>query len=149
MKRFFRSFVYAVSGVIYTLKTEQNMRVHLCFAFYVVLAGFVTKISPGEWAAVLICIGAVTALECVNTAVERLSDELCKQQNEGIKHAKDAAAGGVFCAAAASAFIGGTIFFRVEKISATWEFVKSYPTAAVLIILSLIPLSMFAKGRKR
>lgn len=149
MKRFFRSFVYALAGVAYTIKTEQNMRVHLCFAFYVVLAGFVTKISTGEWAAVLICIGAVTALECVNTAVERLSDELCKQQNEGIKHAKDAAAGGVFCAAVASALVGGTIFFRVERFSATLEFAKSYPIVAVLIVLSLIPLSMFAKGWKQ
>ncbi|NCC68159.1 MAG: diacylglycerol kinase family protein, partial [Clostridia bacterium] len=134
---------------VYTIRTEGNMRVHLCFAFYVVLAGFVTKISTGEWTAVLICIGAVTALECLNTAVERLCDELCPQKSEGIKHVKDAAAGAVFCVAAASALTGGTIFFRTDKFSATWEFAKAYPAAAVLIVLTLIPLSIFAKGRKK
>lgn len=149
MKRFFRSFVYAFAGMVYTMKTERNMRIHLCFAFYVVLAGFVTELSSGEWAAVLICIGAVTALECLNTSVERLCDELCPQKNEGIKHVKDAAAGAVFCAAAASALTGGTIFFRADKFAATWEFAKASPAAAVLIVFTLIPLSMFAKGRKK
>jgi diacylglycerol kinase len=149
MKRFFRSFVYALAGMAYTIRTERNMRIHLCFAFYVVLAGFVTKISSVEWAAVLICIGAVTALECLNTAVERLCDELCPQKNEGIKHVKDAAAGAVFCAAAVSALVGGTIFFRVDKFMATWQFAKVYPAAAVLIVLTLIPMSIFAKGREK
>ena len=140
-------FKFALRGMLYTIKTEKNMRVHLCFAFYVVLAGFVTRITEAQWAAVLICIALVTAAECVNTAIERLCDTLHPGQSEGIMHAKDAAAAGVFCLAVVSAIIGSVIFLNCEKFQAAWEFCKAKPALAVLIVLTLIPASIFTFKR--
>ncbi len=75
-----RCFFFALRGFAYAVRTQRNMRVHLCFAFYVILAGLVTGISQSEWLAVLLCIGFVTALECANTAVETMCDSLPPQK---------------------------------------------------------------------
>ena len=125
------------------------MRIHLCFAFYVIIAGFVTHISASEWAAVLICIGLVMAIECLNTALESLCDTVHPEKSEGIRIAKDAAAGAVLCAAMVSAVVGGIVFFNEQKMTAALDFFKEYTLLSILIILSLIPLGFFARGRKR
>jgi len=144
-----KSFLYAFRGVFKTIRTERNMRVHLCFAFYVIIAGIVSHITSAEWAAVLVCIGAVTALECLNTAIERLCDTVCPEKSEGIKIAKDASAGAVLCAAIASAIVGGIVFFNGQKMTAALEFLKTRTSISILIILTLIPLIIFVRGRKR
>jgi diacylglycerol kinase (ATP) len=144
-----KSFKYAFRGIADTIRTEHNMRVHLCFAFYVIIAGFVTHISLFEWAAVLICIGAVMALECLNTAVESLCDTVSPEKSDGIRMTKDASAGAVLCAALASAFVGGIIFFNEQKIAAAIDFLKNQTLLSILIILSLIPLCFFVRARKR
>ena len=144
-----KSFKYAFHGIFETIRTQRNMRVHLCFAFYVIIAGFVTHISASEWAAVLICIGLVMALECLNTSIESLCDTVHPEKSEGIRITKDAAAGAVLCAALASAVVGGIIFFNEQKVTAALEFFKDNMILTILIILSLIPLGFFARGRKR
>ena len=144
-----KSFEFAFRGISDTISTERNMRVHLCFAFYVIVAGLVTKISATEWAAVLICIGLVMSFECFNTAIENLCDTLSTEKCEGIRVTKDASAGAVLCSAIASAIVGGIIFFNKSKIAAAVEFFKNNTMISVLIILTLIPLGFFAKGRKR
>lgn len=144
-----KSFGYAFQGILHTIKTERNMRVHLCFTFYVIIAGFVTQLKETEWAAVLICIGLVTALECLNTAHESLCDTVHPEKSGGIKIAKDASAGAVLCAAIASAIVGGEIFLRLEKLEKALNFFKNYTFISILIILSLIPLCIFVRGRKR
>lgn len=144
-----KSFKYAFHGFFETVRTERNMRVHLCFAFYVILAGFVTRLSALEWAVVLVCIGIVTALECLNTALESLCDTLSPEKSEGIRKTKDASAGAVLSAAIVSAIVGGLVFFNGQKVSAALEFFKTETTLSILIILTLIPLIFFVRGRKR
>jgi len=144
-----KSFKYAFRGIIDTVKTERNMRVHLCFAFYVIIAGLVTNISIAQWAAVLVCIGLVTALECLNTALESLCDTFHPWESEGIRKAKDASAGAVLCTAIASAAVGGTIFFRAEKVNEALKFFRNHTGISILIILMLIPLILFVRGGKR
>ena len=144
-----KSFKFAFRGILDTIKSERNMRVHLCFAFYVIIAGFVTHLSASEWAAILICIGLVTALECYNTALENLCDTVHPEKSEGIRITKDASAGAVLCAAIISAVLGGVIFFRTDKLSAAINYFQNHTAAAVVIILTLIPLSIFVRGGKR
>ena len=125
------------------------MRVHLCFALYVIIAGFVTHISVEQWVTVLICIGFVTALECLNTARESLCDTVHPEKSEGIRIAKDACAGAVLCAAIASAIVGGIIFFRADKLNAVLDYFQNHTAAALVIILTLIPFALFVRGGQR
>ncbi len=144
-----KSFKFAFRGILGTIQSERNMRVHLSFAFYVIIAGFVTHISAFEWAAVLICIGLVTALECLNTALESICDTVHPEKAEGIRIAKDASAGAVLCAAIASAVLGSIIFFRSDKLNAAIDYFQNHTAAALIIIFTLIPLAIFVRGGKR
>lgn len=144
-----KSFQFAFRGIAGTIISERNMRVHLCFAFYVIIASFVTHISVLEWTAVLICIGLVMSLECFNTAVESLCDTLSPEKSEGIRITKDASAGAVLCSAIASLVVGCIVFFNESKITAAINFFKANTFISILILLTLIPLGFFVKGRKR
>ena len=115
------------------------MRIHLAAAFYVVLAGFICRITALQWCAVLLCIAAVTALECLNTAVEAVCDAVTAEYSAHIERAKDAAAGAVLCAAALSAVTGGIIFFNAACMQCIVEFIRKYPLGAAVIVLT-VPL---------
>jgi len=143
-----KSFLWAFKGIGYCIASQRNMRVHLCFAFYVAVFGFITKITSGQWAAVLICIGVVTALECLNTAIEALCDTLHPERSDGIAHAKDASAGAVLMAAVASAAVGGIIFFRRDKILAVLSLFASKPYIAAAFAVSLVLAVLFIRGGK-
>lgn len=116
MKKFFRGFKYAFSGLVAATKSECNMRFHLCAMLCVVVAGFVLQISPMEWAAVLLCCGMVISAEMVNTSIEKMCDLIEPNHNEKIRIIKDMAAGAVLVCAIAAACVGLIIF--VPKIIA-------------------------------
>ncbi|MGI5936556.1 MAG: diacylglycerol kinase family protein [Oscillospiraceae bacterium] len=132
-----KCFVYAFRGIIYTIRTERNMRIHLCVAFYVILAGIVTGIRAAEWAAVLICIALVLSAECLNTAVETACNAIHPGNSHKVARVKDIAAGSVLICAAFSAVVGGVIFFRAEKLARTARFAAQHPLAAAAIVLTL------------
>ena len=149
MKRFLMGFVYAGRGVIAAMKSERNMRIHLCFTFYVIVMGLICGLTAGQWTAALLCIGLVTALELVNTAVEKLCDRLCPQRDGAVGTVKDLAAGAVLAGAVCSAAVGAVLFFRRAALQAAWAFASACPLAAAALVL-LLPLWMiFITGRKR
>ena len=76
----------------------------------VVTAGFLFHITSGEWLAVIVCIGAVFALEAVNTAIEAIADEVSPGYSPLIKKAKDVAAAAVLIMAIASVAVAAVIF---------------------------------------
>lgn len=105
-----RSFRFALAGLLYVVRSEQNMRIHLVISAVVVVAGFYFRISQLEWIAVVLCMGAVLGAEAVNSAIERLADRVTGDEDSLIRVAKDAAAGGVLTLAIASFVIGAIIF---------------------------------------
>lgn len=69
-----KSFTYAFNGFKILLIEEHNARIHVVAAIVTVIAGFYFDISTVEWMIILLCIGAVIALEIVNSAIENLAD---------------------------------------------------------------------------
>ncbi len=104
------SFAHAGEGIAYSLRTQRNMRIHAGFALAAIILGFVYAITPTQWLIVILCIGCVFGLECINTALESLVDLVSPEYHELAKHAKDAAAAGVLCAAIASLIIGVMLY---------------------------------------
>lgn len=143
-----RPFVNAFHGLVYAVRNERHMRIHLCFAFYVAAAGLVVGLSAAEWGVILICCGAVIGLECVNTALERLCDRVTAERDELIRHAKDAAAGAVLVCALFSAAAGCVIFFSGDRPRCAFEFFAGHPVYAVLLALSLVVWILMIFGRK-
>jgi len=105
-----RSFIYAFKGIRYAFKTQHNMWLHAIAAAIAILLGFILAITAIQWLVILLCIGAVFALEIINTAIEALVDHLHPERHPKIGLVKDLAAGAVLIAAILSLIIGCIIF---------------------------------------
>ncbi len=110
LKKRIRSFKYAFRGIATLFRETPNAKIHLFLAVLAVVSGLFFSISSAEWLAVITVIGLVFALEAVNSAIETLSDVVCKERNPSIKKAKDLAAGGVLLAALSALGVGILIF---------------------------------------
>lgn len=107
---FFRSFLYAGSGLWYVIRTQRNMRVHLAFAAAALLLGLILRLSPVELAVIVVTIAIVTVAEMVNTVAEACVDLATAEYHPLAKVAKDVAAGAVLLAAILSVVVGLIIF---------------------------------------
>ena len=87
------SFNYAVSGIIYTLKTERNMRVHFIIAILVILLSLFFDFSRSELLLLFFTITLVLMAEMINTAIERTIDLVTDEFHPLARLAKDIAAG--------------------------------------------------------
>jgi len=104
-----KSVGYAVAGLIFAVRNEANMRIHCAAAIMAVAAAIVLRIDANEWRWLILAIALVIAGEALNTAIEQACDAI-GGRSEPIRHAKDAAAGGVLVLAIAAALIGLGIF---------------------------------------
>lgn len=105
-----KSFKYAISGLVYAFKEEQNFRVHTVAAIASIILGFVLKISLFEWIAIVICISLVLMAELINTIFERIVDILKPRLHPYAEKIKDMMAGIVVVAAALSLVLALLIF---------------------------------------
>lgn len=114
LNRLFKSFKYAFDGIIYTLKYEQNMLIHVLATIIVVGLGLVVGLSKVEWLFCILFIGMVIATELINSSIEAVVDLVTPKENSLAKVAKDTASGAVLVFAI-TALVGGLIIF-VPKI---------------------------------
>lgn len=99
------SFKAALSGAVYTVRTQPNARIELVAAMVVILLGWWLDISKMEWAILGLTVSLILALEAVNTAVESIVDLVSPEYHPLAKHAKDAAAGAQVFAVAGSLWV--------------------------------------------
>ena len=105
-----RSFRYAFAGIVLLFREEHNAQIHATITVLVVVAGVVLRVSPVEWAVLVICIGVVLAAEAFNSAIERIADYLTLERDDRIRDIKDLAAGAVLLCAIAAAIVGLIVF---------------------------------------
>lgn len=110
LKTRLHSFRFAFTGLRYVLKTQKNAWIHLGISLAVVIAGFGFSISPNSWAVVILTMGFVWSMECMNTAIEAILDLVSPQPHPLAKIGKDVAAAGVLVAAISAILIGLLIF---------------------------------------
>jgi diacylglycerol kinase (ATP) len=94
-----QSFNHAFQGVVYAVRRERNMRIHVAVALLVLIASLFLNLSKLELVAVLVAIAFVIAMELVNTAIEAVVDIVTDEYHERAKAAKDMSAGAVLLAA--------------------------------------------------
>ena len=110
IKRLIKSFGHALQGLKLLFSSQRNAIIHLCLMGLAVILGVLLKISFTEWAIIVLSSGMVIAAESFNTALEKLSDTIHPERNEGIGGAKDIAAGSVLITAIAALVVGIIIF---------------------------------------
>ena len=108
--KFIAGFKYAFSGLWYALRTQRNMRVHVCIAILAILMGIVLHISTVEFALVFVAITGVFIAEMFNTVFELCIDLASPDYHPLAKIAKDVAAGAVLLSALLSIVIGLFVF---------------------------------------
>ena len=110
LKKFLNSFTYPVKGLKYAYRNEQNLAVDVGIGILVLIFGFIFRLTPGEWAVLVITIGLVIGMELVNTAIEATVDLVTEEYHPIAKVAKDTSAAAVFIIAIAAAVVGLIIF---------------------------------------
>ncbi|TQQ85734.1 phosphatase PAP2 family protein [Peptacetobacter hominis] len=106
-----KSFNAAIEGIIYTFKSERNMKIHYLISFAVLVISLFFKLSRLEFIMLLTSITVVVVAEMFNTAVEKTVDLVTSEYHELAKIAKDVAAGAVLVAALNSVVVGYIIFY--------------------------------------
>jgi diacylglycerol kinase (ATP) len=114
-----RSVVCAARGVRLLLRREPNARIHAVATGSVAIGGFAMRLSVDEWRWLILACALVWTAEAFNTAVERLCDRVCPDQDALMGAAKDVAAGGVLIAAAAALLLGLTVF--LPHLAGAWR----------------------------
>lgn len=117
-KSFISSFNYAVEGLIYSLKSQNNMRAHYVFAIAAVIAMLFFNLTRVETALVFISISMVVMAELFNTAIESVVDMVTEEYHPMAKVAKDVAAGAVIITAVNALVVGYVVFFdRINPLT--------------------------------
>ena len=111
IKRLFKSFKYAINGLIKIFKEEQNLRIQFFLGFLVLSLSWFFKIEKIELLLLIISIGLVLLMETINSAIERVADVLKPRINDYIKEIKDITAAAVMIASIISLIIGFVIFW--------------------------------------
>ncbi|MBQ7136728.1 MAG: diacylglycerol kinase family protein [Bacilli bacterium] len=104
------SFKNALNGIKSAYATEYHMVIHCYFAVAVIVCAALFQISYVEWLICFCLIGAVIALELVNTAIESVVNMITTEYNFHAKVAKDTASGAVLVMSIISAVVGLIIF---------------------------------------
>ncbi|WP_167614184.1 diacylglycerol kinase [Maribellus sediminis] len=110
IRKIFKSFRFAFSGLRILLKEEPNARIHVIACVFAVAAGVALKISTFEWIAIIFACGLVITAEIINTSIENIADFVSSEKHHQIKKVKDLAAASVLVAAIAAFVIGVIIF---------------------------------------
>lgn len=142
----FKSFFYAFRGILSTVNTERNMRIHLTCMIYMFSFLLLTdwwELTKGEWCAILLACALVISGEIVNTAIENVVDMVTKDYNEYAKRAKDAGSGAVLVSAIVAVVVGLITLYQPEAFSSMFGYFKENPVSLVLFILSIIPATLF------
>ncbi|PIR78109.1 MAG: hypothetical protein COU28_03390 [Candidatus Magasanikbacteria bacterium CG10_big_fil_rev_8_21_14_0_10_36_16] len=106
-----KSFIYAMKGLVYTFKREQNFRLEVVIAVVVIFAMFFLGLRSSEKIIVLLLITFILTLEMFNTIIERFLDLLKPRLDSQVKLLKDIMAGVVFLASLGALVIGAMIFY--------------------------------------
>lgn len=110
-----KSFNWAIEGIVYAVRTQRNMRIHLVAGVIVLVVALVLGVSRTEFLVLLFTVAMVLVAELINTAIEATIDLIATTYDPLAKIAKDVAAAAVLVSSIAAIFVGYLIFF--EKIS--------------------------------
>ncbi len=100
------AFGHAFRGWHYVMRTQQNAWIHATISIIVFAVCFWLRLSPRDWAVIILTITMVFAAEFVNTAIEAVVDLASPTKHPLAKVGKDVGAAAVLVAALAAILIG-------------------------------------------
>jgi diacylglycerol kinase (ATP) len=133
------SFNYAIAGVVYALRTQRNMRIHLAAAITTLISSLVLGVSALGLVAIVFAISLVFITELINTAVEAAVDVATQVYDPLAKAAKDVAAAAVLIAATNALVVAYLVLYGpIQRVAQNGlSFVEAAPTTLTVIALGL------------
>lgn len=154
VRKLLDSFNYAIEGIIYAVRTQRNMKIHMIAALLVLTACFFYDLSKIELLAITITISMVIMAELINTAIEFAVDATTNYYHPLVKVAKNVAAGGVLITAINAVVVGYIIFWDklkyinfilIMKVKSTSPYVI-FIILAIVSITTLVAKAIFGEG---
>lgn len=150
IKKLTDSFNYAINGIIYSIKTQRNMRIHFSAALIVLAASLFYSFSKLEILILFLNITLVIVLELINTAIEAAIDATANYYHPLAKISKNVSAGAVLISAINAVITGYLLFFdRMIKPgtkSVIARIKNSNPTVILICILIVIIITVLIKA---
>ncbi|MCX7842636.1 MAG: diacylglycerol kinase [Clostridia bacterium] len=147
------SFNNAINGIIYTIKNERNMKIHIAAAGIVLLSSLYFELERVEFLIVCLTVALVIICELINTAMELLVDIIVDVYHPKARIIKDVAAGAVIVSAFVALLVGYFIFF--DRLCLVLEkgvgIIRHSPiniTVIALVITALLTLVFKARFKK-
>ena len=140
MKKVLDSFNNAINGIIDTVRTERNMKIHLIVSMFILVACFFFDVTKYEFLILAVTISMVISAEIVNTAIEAAIDMTTNYYHPLAKVAKNAAAGAVLVTAINAVVVGYIIFWdKLSNLSYTLiNRVKASEPYTIFIVLVIV-----------
>lgn len=145
-KKLFRSFFFAFRGVIRTIQTERNLRIHItCLIYMFSILGFTDwfTLSRTDWALLILTSGTVISSEVINTAIENAVNLASEKYNKFAETAKDAAAGAVLVSAFFAVLTGIAILLQPDAFMKMFNYFKNNISMFLLFVFSIVPATLF------
>lgn len=108
------SFKNAFNGLVWSLKTQPNYRIHLSLSLLALALGYWLRISYNELLIIIFLITVGLVIETINTAIEVATDAIDTKIREDIRITKDVSAAAMLIYAIGATIIAMMIF--VPKI---------------------------------
>lgn len=109
-RSFLQSVKYAVNGITYGFKYNQNLRVVFVIGVLVVIVSLLLHVDAFQMGILGVMILLVISTEMINTAIEQMTDLITKEHREEARIAKDVAAGMVLITSIGSIIVGILVF---------------------------------------
>jgi diacylglycerol kinase (ATP) len=106
------SFTWAFEGIVYVLRTQRNMQIHVGAGVAVLVLALVLNVGRLELVAVVGAVSLVLVAEMLNTALEAALDALVTGYHPLVKVAKDVAAGAVLVATVNALGVAYLVFYN-------------------------------------
>lgn len=110
----------AISGLVYTFRTQRHMRFHLYVVLAVTLMGLLFNLSLREMLVLLFVISLVLVAEMFNSAIEATVDLVQPNYHPMAKFAKDISAGAVLITTIVALVVGALMLLGPQR----WESIK-------------------------
>lgn len=113
-------FKTAITGVVYTFKTQRHMRFHFYVVLAILILGLIFNLRMREILVLLFVISLVLVAEMFNSAIEATVDLVQPTYHPLAKFAKDIAAGAVLITTTIALIVGALMFLGENR----WEEIR-------------------------
>jgi len=147
------SFTWAFAGIVYVLRTQRNMRIHVAAGLGALILSLVIGVTRLEFIAILGVVSLVIIAEMFNTALEAAIDATVTHYHPLIKVAKDVAAGAVLVATVNALVVAYLVFYNhlsehgLDLVGRLDARPSQIVTGALLITVLLTIIIKAATGR--